>query len=119
MSIRRMSHERITYDELMRAGHNKYAVTIAVAKRARQIHDGAPVMVDTDPSKSVSAALAEIMAGRILYGLGVVENPPKPVESEASAGDEEDAAAEATEDVPDSEDAPESEDVEPEDEAGE
>ncbi len=108
-----MAHERITYDELMRAGHNKYAVTIAVAKRARQIHDGAPVLVPTDASKSVSAALAEIMAGRVVYGLGVVEKTPKSAKDEASTATEEPG------NDPESVDTPEAENAESEEEAGE
>ncbi|MFO7942554.1 MAG: DNA-directed RNA polymerase subunit omega [Bacillota bacterium] len=82
----------LTPDQLIAQGHNKYALTIAVAKRARQIHDGSPVMVDTDAAKPVTSALAEVVEKRIRYGLGVVETTPAPT---SSAEDEDEESNEA------------------------
>ncbi|MFP4200598.1 MAG: DNA-directed RNA polymerase subunit omega [Clostridia bacterium] len=88
----------LTPDQLIAGGHNKYALTIAVAKRARQIHDGSPVMVDTDAAKPVTSALAEVVEERITYGLGVVETPPPSASSGRAKGDpdEEDDGVEET-----------------------
>ncbi len=80
-----------SYDDLIVAGHNKYALTIAVARRARQIHDGSRVLVETDASKSVTAALQEILHEQIHYGTDVEQALPD--------ADEDD-------DEPDPEDAP-------------
>ncbi len=101
-----MAKKMISYDDLIAAGHNKYALTIAVAKRARQIHDGSLVMVETDATKSVTAALAEILNGRINYGLGVSDEP---VEDTPDAEDAE-VESEETPDSPDGEESGETND---------
>lgn len=57
----------ISYDELMELGDNKYALTIAVARRARQIHDGAVPLVDASSTKPVTVALQEFREGKLRY----------------------------------------------------
>ena len=56
-----------SYDALFERYNNRYAVTIAVAKRARQIHDGDEPLVDTSSTKSVTQALDEFMAECMSY----------------------------------------------------
>ena len=58
-------YRQISYDQLMKLGDNKYALTIAVARRARQLHDGAEPLVEGDRSKPVMLALKEFREGRL------------------------------------------------------
>ncbi len=46
--------------------NSRYSIVIAVAKRARQIIDGAKILIDTDKNrKSVSIAVDELYQGKI------------------------------------------------------
>ncbi len=58
---------QISYDELMALGENKYALTIAVARRARQLHDGAQPLTESAVPKPVTIALKEFREGRLRY----------------------------------------------------
>ncbi len=58
---------QISYDELMALGENKYALTIAVARRARQLHDGEKPLTESVVSKPVTIALKEFREGRLRY----------------------------------------------------
>ncbi|MFO8059074.1 MAG: DNA-directed RNA polymerase subunit omega [Bacillota bacterium] len=62
-----MLRGRISYDQLMELGDNKYALTIAVARRARQLHDGADPLIEGDASKPVLLALQEFREGKLRY----------------------------------------------------
>ncbi|NLW24638.1 MAG: DNA-directed RNA polymerase subunit omega [Clostridia bacterium] len=46
---------------------SKYSLVVAAAKRARQIVEGAPALVESESYKPVSQALFEIAAGKITY----------------------------------------------------
>lgn len=54
-------------DSLVTNVDSKYSLVIAAAKRARQIQDGAPVMVETSSKKDVTIALEEIAEKRLKY----------------------------------------------------
>ncbi len=54
-------------DELVKNADSKYTLVIAAAKRARQILDGSPILLETDSIKDVSIALEEIAAGKLEY----------------------------------------------------
>ena len=53
-------------NELSEKIDNRYLLVLAVAKRARQIHDGAEVLVKTKEDSSVSVAAEEIGAERVV-----------------------------------------------------
>lgn len=91
---------------------SKYSLVIAVAKRAKQIREGSPIMVDSESTNPIVIAMEEIAAGKVNVilpsaeqveaaererrGLGPIERPqPSPVsellkiepeEEEAEAG---------------------------------
>ncbi len=54
-------------DDLVKRVDSKYTLVIAAAKRARQILDGSPIMVETDSTKDVTIALEEVSQGKLEY----------------------------------------------------
>lgn len=54
-------------DDLIKNADSKYTLVIAAAKRARQILDGSPVLLETNSIKDVSIALEEISAGKLEF----------------------------------------------------
>jgi len=54
-------------DELLLKADSKYTVVIAVARRARQLNDGAEPFIQTTSNKPVTIALQEFGAGLIKY----------------------------------------------------
>lgn len=55
-------------DALLEKIPSKYEIVVAVAKRARQLVDGAPRLAETDPSsKPVTIALEEALQGELEY----------------------------------------------------
>lgn len=54
-------------DVLMNHVDSKYTLVVAAAKRAREITEGSPKMVETDSYKPVSLALEEIANDKIAY----------------------------------------------------
>lgn len=77
---------------------SKYSLVIAVAKRAKQIREGAPIMVDSLSTNPIVIAMEEIAAGKVNVivptteqveaaererrGLGPIERPEAPPVSE-------------------------------------
>ena len=77
---------------------SKYSLVIAVAKRAKQIREGAPILVDIESHNPIVIAMEEIAAGKVLIkmptveqveaaererrGLGPIERPQPPPVSE-------------------------------------
>ena len=51
-------------DDLMKRG-GRYEVTVAVAKRATELAEGAKPLLETDSTNPVTIALEEIAAGKI------------------------------------------------------
>ncbi len=65
-------------DEIKKASESRYALVILAAKRARDIVEGAPILVEGgDSEKAVTAAVSEIAAGEIKCG-----NPEENMEIE-------------------------------------
>lgn len=55
-----------SFDEIKKVEDSKYKLAIMVAERARQLNNGAEVLVDDDSEiNNVSLALAEILEGKI------------------------------------------------------
>lgn len=52
-------------DSLSSKYDSRYTIAVAAAKRARQLVEGAPKLVDIKTSKPVSIALFELDAGKI------------------------------------------------------
>lgn len=57
----------VDYDALLKKVGSKYATVILAARRARQIVNGAPPLVETSASKPVSIALEELREGKLEY----------------------------------------------------
>lgn len=56
-------------DTLVKKADSRYTLVIATAKRARQIMEGADVLLETEASKPVTKALAEINEDKIKYNI--------------------------------------------------
>lgn len=54
-------------DALLEKMPSKYEIVVGVAKRARQLVDGAPKLVQTSSNKPVSIALEEALQGKLEY----------------------------------------------------
>lgn len=53
--------------QILKDGDSKYTMVMVVAKRARQIVDGAAPLVDTKSSKPVTIAMEELLEDKIEY----------------------------------------------------
>ena len=56
----------VSLDELLGRIPSKFNLVMVVAKRARQIKDGAPRMVATQSVNPVTAAMEEVIAGKLV-----------------------------------------------------
>jgi len=56
----------VSLDELLERIPSKFNLVMVVAKRARQIKDGAPRMVTTQSVNPVTAAMEEVAAGKLV-----------------------------------------------------
>ena len=56
-----------SFSNLTDVGESKYTLVMLVAKRSRQLVDGAEPMVDTISEKPVTIALEELLQGKIDY----------------------------------------------------
>lgn len=64
-------------DELLKRCPSIYKLVVVAAKRAKELSEGAPKLVETDHKKVSSIALEEIRQGKVvLEGLEVVEAKP-------------------------------------------
>lgn len=54
-------------DELLKKVDCRYTLVVETAKRARQIVEGAPILVEGEGKKPVSIAVAEIYADKVKY----------------------------------------------------
>jgi DNA-directed RNA polymerase subunit omega len=48
-------------------GMSRYSLVVATAKRARQIVDGAKILIDTRSTKPVTIAMEEIASGEVFF----------------------------------------------------
>ena len=67
----------VPIEELLKRCGSVYKLVILAAKRAKEVAEGAPPLVETAHRKVTSVALEEILQGKVLY---------KPEESGESAG---------------------------------
>lgn len=44
---------------------SKYSLVVIAAKRAKQIKEGAPILIDTDSTNTLTIAMEEIAAGKV------------------------------------------------------
>lgn len=56
-----------SFSNLTEVGESKYTLVMLVAKRSRQLVDGAEPMVETNSEKPVTIALEELLQGKIEY----------------------------------------------------
>ena len=68
---------QVAIEELLKRCGSIYRLVILAAKRAKEVAEGAPPLVETSQKKVTSIALEEIVQGKVLY---------KPVEVEGSGG---------------------------------
>ncbi len=64
-------------DDLLKRCGGLYRLVILAAKRAKEVSEGSPRLIETDTRKSTSVALEEILHEKVLY---------KPEEPEAGSG---------------------------------
>lgn len=67
----------VPIEELLKRCGSIYKLVILAAKRAKEVAEGAPPLVETAQRKVTSVALEEILQGKVLY---------KPEEPEESSG---------------------------------
>lgn len=58
---------QVAIEGLLKQCGSVYKLVILAAKRAKEIADGAPPLVETEQRKVTSIALEEILQGRVLY----------------------------------------------------
>jgi DNA-directed RNA polymerase subunit omega len=58
---------------------SRYSLVVLSAKRAKQIKEGAPVLIDTDSTNPLTIALEEIAAGKVTAIEADGELVPQPV----------------------------------------
>ena len=57
----------VQIEGLLKRCSSVYKLVILAAKRAKEVSDGAPILVETPPQKVTSVALEEILQGKVLY----------------------------------------------------
>lgn len=63
---------QVAIEELLKRCSSVYRLVILASKRAKELSDGAPPLVETSQRKVTSIALDEILQGKVLYK---VEDP--------------------------------------------
>ena len=58
---------QVPIEELMKRCSSAYQLVILAARRAKELADGAPPLVEAAPRKVTSIALEEILQGKVLY----------------------------------------------------
>ena len=58
---------QVAIEGLLKQCGSVYKLVILAAKRAKEIAEGAPPLVETEQRKVTSIALEEILQGRVLY----------------------------------------------------
>lgn len=61
---------QVPIEELLKRCGSVYRLVILAAKRAKEVADGSPSLVDTPHRKVTSVALEEILEGKVLYKTG-------------------------------------------------
>ena len=58
---------QVAIEELLKQCGSAYKLVLLAAKRAKEISDGSPALVECPHRKVTSIALEEILQGRVLY----------------------------------------------------
>ena len=58
---------QVAIEELLRQCNSVYKLVLLAAKRAKEVSEGSPALIDTHHRKVTSVALEEILQGRVLY----------------------------------------------------
>ena len=58
---------QVAIEELLKQCNSVYKLVLLAAKRAKEVSEGSPALVDTHHRKVTSVALEEILQGRVLY----------------------------------------------------
>ena len=66
-----MAH--VAIEELLKQCGSVYKLVLLAAKRAKELADGSPALVDSSHRKVTSVALEEILHGRVLYKVDAME----------------------------------------------
>lgn len=69
---------------------SRYSLVVLAAKRAKQIKEGAPVLIDTESTNPLTIALEEIAAGKVTVdatSLTPVPTPETPAEANSPTHD--------------------------------
>ena len=82
---------QVPIEGLLKRCGSIYKLVILAAKRAKEVADGAPPLVDTQQRKVTTIALEEILQGKVLYKIDGEGQPAKrsrarPGSSEGRAG---------------------------------
>lgn len=54
-------------EDVLEKGDSRYSLVMLTAKRAREIIDGAQILIHTDSKRPVSIAMEEIAQGKVTY----------------------------------------------------
>lgn len=66
---------QVPIEELLKRCGSVYKLVILAAKRAKEIAEGSPVLIETPQQKATSTALDEILQGKVLYKVEAPEAP--------------------------------------------
>ena len=80
---------QVPIEELLRRCGSVYKLVILAAKRAKELSNGSPPLIETSHKKATSIALEEILQGKVLY---------KPEEEPEARGGKRGRGAKAKED---------------------
>ena len=58
---------QVPIEDLLKRCGSIYRLVILAAKRAKELSEGSPALVDTSHRKATSVALEEILQGKVLY----------------------------------------------------
>jgi DNA-directed RNA polymerase subunit omega len=97
-------------DAIQERVNNRYSIVVLAAKRAKQLKEGAPALIETTSANFLTVALEEIAAGKVTYTEAPDEPESKTVSSQVSAelyaDDNENVSAEDDDDDDDAEAEP-------------
>ena len=67
---------QVPIEELLKRCGSVYKLVILAAKRAKEVAEGSPPLVETHQKKVTSIALEEILQGKVLYKVEAPETRP-------------------------------------------
>jgi DNA-directed RNA polymerase subunit omega len=75
---------------------SRYSLVVLSAKRAKQIKEGAPVLIDTDSTNPLTIALEEIAAGKVTAIEADGDLVPQPAGGSLSSTEQSNQAADTS-----------------------